>query len=774
MNFKGILAVSCVSLLAMATSPTQSQATENSATLPDLLEIEAPIVVETDDHRPVDQATQEKFEEEARTLDSDFADRQASAKIPAGFAGSGGGISVTFNSTDLAPSNVQTVVNNAVSQWDDVLATNPNGPIEIEFFWRSLGSTSLLGYAGPDGLYQGSSLPTNYVYPAALANTLLGTDANGPSRPEIQVVINSDLASTNRWYISSDTNPASYQIDLHSVVLHEVGHGLGFLGSAQDNGSGPALNSSPYIYDSLAYKDSTQLVDHSDPNGQLTSNDLTIDIGGNNRWELYSPTSWMQGSSFSHFNESTYPTSSPGSLMTPILSSGVANRDLDAPILGLLQREGWTIIPKAAKPTLTKATTSGDDITLQWNRNFNETGLPPTLYYVEAFEGTDRVGLKTVSGSSTSSTLTDLDNGTYRVRLTPAASNGLGTPVDTIVTVEAGTQSTPGKPSGVSISGSGTNRTLHWNAPTGDVSGYRVERSFNNGSWDFLKNTTSRSTALALNSNGTYKFRVHAYNSSGASAFATSPTVTKSTTTTTPTTPSAPSYVRQVPLDGQISRLYKAYFLRFPDKDGFTYWRTQRASGMSLEAISQSFANSPEFKQRYGNLTNTAFVNLIYKNVLNRTPDNTGKTHWTNQLNKGTTRGQVMTGFSESPEYITKTKTVAPNTTQQGEISRLYKAYFLRAPDSAGLTYWLGVRETSSLETISQSFANSPEFKQRYGNLTNTAFVNLIYKNVLNRTPDNTGKTHWTNQLNKGTTRGQVMTGFSESPEYIIKAGYVP
>ena len=101
-----------------------------------------------------------------------------------------------------------------------------------------------------------------------------------------------------------------------------------------------------------------------------------------------------------------------------------------------------------------------------------------------------------------------------------------------------------------------------------------------------------------------------------------------------------------------VTRLYRAYFLRIPDKGGLTYWIGQRRGGKSLNTISDTFAGSSEFTNRYGSLTNRNFVNLVYTNVLGRPGEASGVDYWTAQLDQGKkTRGQVMTGFSESNEY---------------------------------------------------------------------------------------------------------------------------
>lgn len=110
-----------------------------------------------------------------------------------------------------------------------------------------------------------------------------------------------------------------------------------------------------------------------------------------------------------------------------------------------------------------------------------------------------------------------------------------------------------------------------------------------------------------------------------------------------------------------VLRLYRAYFLRAPEKAGYDHWADQFSSGrMSLASISQFFSESSEFKNTYGSLSNTAFVGLIYTNVLGRTPDNAGSSYWITTLDRGRSRGTVMIGFSESSEFQRKTGTVPP------------------------------------------------------------------------------------------------------------------
>lgn len=215
----------------------------------------------------------------------------------------------------------------------------------------------------------------------------------------------------------------------------------------------------------------------------------------------------------------------------------------------------------------------------------------------------------------------------------------------------------------------------------------------------------------------------------------------------------------------EVARLYLAYFLRMPDEEGYEYWSSVRQSGRSLAQISAEFVASNEFRQRYGSLSNRQFVELIYGNVLARNPDAGGLDYWSRTLDQGTSRGDVMVGFSESAEFKSKTAADVSTIEKNGPVGRLYMAYFLRRPDEGGLDYWMNTG--LSTRAVSEQFAASSEFANRYGSLNNTGFVTLAYQNVLGRQPDQGGLAHWVGVLAQGTSRGAVMQGFSDSPEFI-------
>ncbi|MFG6519423.1 DUF4214 domain-containing protein [Sulfitobacter sp. 1A13496] len=96
-------------------------------------------------------------------------------------------------------------------------------------------------------------------------------------------------------------------------------------------------------------------------------------------------------------------------------------------------------------------------------------------------------------------------------------------------------------------------------------------------------------------------------------------------------------------------------------------------------------------------------------------------------------------------------------TAQVDAIVALYAGYFNRAPDPAGLQFWIdqidGGRE---FNTIAADFAASPEATALYPYLTTpdvaspSTFITNVYQNLFNRAPDAEGLQFWTNVLNEG------------------------
>lgn len=106
-----------------------------------------------------------------------------------------------------------------------------------------------------------------------------------------------------------------------------------------------------------------------------------------------------------------------------------------------------------------------------------------------------------------------------------------------------------------------------------------------------------------------------------------------------------------------------------------------------------------------------------------------------------------------------------------GQAYRLYQAAYDRAPDLAGIGFWMAKMDQGvSFAAVASAFLDQPEFLSLYGaNSSNTTFVSKLYQHVLHRPLDQAGAEFWVQGLDNGVTRGEVLRGFSESAENIAQ-----
>lgn len=157
-----------------------------------------------------------------------------------------------------------------------------------------------------------------------------------------------------------------------------------------------------------------------------------------------------------------------------------------------------------------------------------------------------------------------------------------------------------------------------------------------------------------------------------------------------------------------VVRLYFTYYQRIPDYAGLMFWVNSYAAGVTLNDVSNAFADAQEFIDKYGSLTNEEFVSKMYINVYDRQPDSGGLAYWTDLLDtKSLTRGQVMIEFSSAEEYLS----ISAN---QVYATMTYMGLLRRAPEQEGFDYWVGIMDggASGLALI-DSFLISDEYAVR-------------------------------------------------------------
>ncbi len=253
----------------------------------------------------------------------------------------------------------------AIDIWNSLIRSPV--PIRIEASFVDMGGFEdgaiILGGARPAGWKSPGSL--DLWFPEALADKRAGRDLTD-DEPDIITRFNSHEDAN--WYFGTDGNTPSGKTDFVSTVLHEIAHGLGFfsfarveegsirtfsasVGRGKLRGSTPKL---PYIYDFFVENGSgTTILSFRDPSfaleNQITSNDLFWNgkkgtaANGGILPHLYAPSSWGEGSSYTHLDEITFPAGTQNSLMTPYLANQEAIHDPGSITLGMLEDMGWTI-----------------------------------------------------------------------------------------------------------------------------------------------------------------------------------------------------------------------------------------------------------------------------------------------------------------------------------------------------------------------------------------------------------------------------------------------
>jgi hypothetical protein len=284
-----------------------------------------------------------------KIMASDIEAGTSVAPPPGFMPGEDRAVTINVTYTGFTP-EAQTAFQYAVDIWASLLTSGQT--IEIDAQFTALGA-GILGSAGPDMVHKdfaGAPLAGTW-YPSALADKLNGADLN-PGSPDI----GANFSNTFGFYFGTDGNPGVGEYDFVSVVLHEIGHGLGFLSLTGVN-LGLGYNEFmgfPFVYDSFVENGAGAGI-LSFTNGTfnlalvLTSNDLFFDgpsaVAANfgPRPPIYAPSSWNAGSSISHLNEVAYPAGDPNSLMTPAIGPEEAIHSPGVVALGILEDIGWDL-----------------------------------------------------------------------------------------------------------------------------------------------------------------------------------------------------------------------------------------------------------------------------------------------------------------------------------------------------------------------------------------------------------------------------------------------
>jgi PA domain len=148
---------------------------------------------------------------------------------------------------------------------------NTTQQIDVVAFFTPLSCTAtgaVLGSAGPTSVYRdfpGVEKPNTW-YHSALANKIARTDLLDDGTLDafdVFALFNSNLGQPgcltgSGFYLGVDGNSPAGLINLASVFLHEMGHGLGFSNATDSRATGEYLDGSPALWDYFIYDQTTK------------------------------------------------------------------------------------------------------------------------------------------------------------------------------------------------------------------------------------------------------------------------------------------------------------------------------------------------------------------------------------------------------------------------------------------------------------------------------------------------------------------------------------
>ncbi len=297
-------------------------------------------------------------------------------------------------------------VNNVLDYWSSLFAdghrpVDADNRVTVELSFKDLGNKNIIGNSSPEIMWFNNENPdgtTNYfpftldsgagynalsAAEAKLLHGYTGTLAGSADLADITINFNSIFD----FYFGETAGLTSTVTDFNTILLHEMAHGIGFMGlqfiatetPAPDPNPDDGITPSPIIeisplgpttIDPETKKEVPIYVDGKlvtyitpwsglmelDPDNYAPGQQITL--AGVEGSEVFNPSPWRSGSSLTHITEG----SDPNAVMNFAIGKGVHFREFSEMELEIYAAMGWNfgfLIPEPSTATLSLIALAG-------------------------------------------------------------------------------------------------------------------------------------------------------------------------------------------------------------------------------------------------------------------------------------------------------------------------------------------------------------------------------------------------------------------------------
>ena len=231
-----------------------------------------------------------------------------------------------------------------------------------------------------------------------------------------------------------------------------------------------------------------------------------------------------------------------------------------------------------------------------------------------------------------------------------------------------------------------------------------------------------------------------------------------------------------------IESLYQNIQGRKSDTGGMAFWLAGLKNGSHTGASTSGFFFfSPEYIGR--GRTDVEFINDLYNTCMGRDADDGGMEYWLSQMAQGASRKLVLNSFLNGTEFRDRCAEFGVTLGRYEEIYeyadmglgittfvfRCYEILLGREAEREGLNNWAWhiIANRMPPTDVARHFVFSDEFVDK--GLSNEEFLDILYRGIMDRAPDQSGYDHWMSVLvaNPGEAgRHAVFNGFAQSDEW--------